>query len=184
MAPVVPSTEPTVFTAGDTVKWTKAFADYPPSESWTLTYYFRGVSALDKAATGAPTDAVYSVTLAAADTAILKAGRYSWVAIVTKAGERYVAGRGVLTVLADVATADAGDLQTHAEKMLALIEQELYNRVSNQRSIETYQIDGRAISKIPIGDLKRLRGQYRGELAGLRNPGKFGVPVGAVFGRP
>ena len=34
----IPSTEPAVFTAGDTLKFTRSLADYPASEGWVLSY--------------------------------------------------------------------------------------------------------------------------------------------------
>ena len=41
MAKEIPTTEPTHFVAGMTWEWDKCFADYPPSDGWELTYYFR-----------------------------------------------------------------------------------------------------------------------------------------------
>ncbi len=92
--------------------------------------------------------------------------------------------RGQLTILTDVATADAGDLQAFSERLLPVIEQEIYNRLSGQASIESYAVAGRSVSKIPIDKLYELRGKMLAERAGARSAGKLGVPVRAVFARP
>ena len=34
----IPTTEPSVVTAGDTVKWTRALAEYSAADGWTLKY--------------------------------------------------------------------------------------------------------------------------------------------------
>ena len=182
MAPSIPTSEPSLIVAGDTAKWTMSFADYPVTDAWALTYHLRGASALDVAAQAQTAD--FLVTVTAAASAKLKPGRYTWIARVTKAGESYAARRGTLTVLPDAAQAEAGDLQTFAEKLLALTEQEIQNRMTGQRSIEQYSIAGRSFAKITVTELSRLRAQYRAEVAAERRPGKLGIPVGAVFARP
>lgn len=182
MPPTVPTIEPEVARAGDTWKWTRAFADYPPSEGWTITYSFRGLSVLaiaDVVVTPGVSD--YSVSVAAAKTAALLPGTYKWAAFATKAGERYTADEGVLVVERDMATAIAGDAVDHAEKMIAIIESALSGRLT--ADIENYQINGKAVSKIPVLELKRLRKQYRSELWRLRNGGRLGPTHVTTFSR-
>jgi hypothetical protein len=53
LAPLVPTCAPSSFLAGDTVKWTRAFAEYPISEGWTANLSLLGVGKLDAVATTA-----------------------------------------------------------------------------------------------------------------------------------
>jgi hypothetical protein len=45
VTPPIPTVEPANFAAGETVKWTKVVADYPPSDGWSLIYSIRGPTA-------------------------------------------------------------------------------------------------------------------------------------------
>lgn len=51
---------------------------------------------------------------------------------------------------------------THAERMLAAIEQRLEGRISSDH--QRYSIDGRSLDRIPIMELEQLRTQYRREV--------------------
>ncbi len=160
---------PASFEAGTTVKLRRSHADYPASAGWTLTLYLRGVGTLDAEATESGDD--YLVTLAADDTAALAAGTYRWVERVEKDGEVYTAATGVVSVTLDLAVAEAGDAQTHAERTLALIEAALEGRIP--QGMESYQVAGRAVTKIPIKDLADLRGIYAAKVWRERNAGKL-----------
>lgn len=73
--------------------------------------------------------------------------------------------------------------KTHAATMLEKIEAVLEGRVDSD--VESYQIAGRSITKIPIGELLTLREKYKAEVmseeiaadvaAGLGNPRKIKV---------
>jgi hypothetical protein len=179
MAYTVPSVEPEVAQAGLTWAWTKSLAEFPPSESWTLVYHFRGASALDVTATSTPSDPHYTVTVPATSTAALTAGRYRWSAWAGKSGEYYEAAYGVLVVEPNHATAAAGALQTHAEQTLAVIEAALAGRLTSD--LESYTIAGRSVSKIPVLDLAQLRGIYAAIVWRERHPDQFAVDVEAQF---
>jgi len=43
MAATIPTKEPLTIRAGDTTEWTKSLDDYKASDSWTLSYSFRGI---------------------------------------------------------------------------------------------------------------------------------------------
>ncbi|SRR6266581_1665124 len=195
MAFTIPTTEPIVLMAGVDWHWTIQLSDFPASEGWTLTYYFRGPSTLDIVATRVGTTDVYDVKATAAQTAALLPGRYSWQGIVVSGAEKHVARPiaddsgdpetlGELTVLQNIATAVAGDYQSHAEKTLAAIETEIYNRVNNLKSIETYVVAGRQVAKIPFEKLVRLRSVYQAMVRRERNPGTIGTDVAVSFGQP
>jgi len=187
----IPTTEPDVLRAGETWHWTRSLDEFPASEGWTLTYYFRGPGKLDVVATTSTDGTSYDVLATANNTSAIPAGRYTWDAIVTigsgASAETHVADSGVLVVQPNLQTAHTGDLQTHNEKMLAMIEAELERRLTGVAAggagaIEAYVIHGRSVTKIPAEKLKVLRGQYLAAVQRERNPGKIGTPVGVVFG--
>jgi hypothetical protein len=179
LAPTIPTTEPDAIAAGNTAKWTISLADYPPADGWALTYYLRGPSKLDVAATPGTVD--YAVVIGATSTQALKPGAYRWEAKVAKSGEVFTARSGILTVTPNVATAAAGELLTHAERTLAVIEAKLEGRL--EVDMETYQIGDRAVSKIPIAQLHALLGKYRAMVQRERNPGTLGRTTRFVFNR-
>lgn len=182
LPPIVPTSEPEVARAGDTWKWTKSFADYPVSEGWALSYSIRGASVLvDADVTIQANAADWSVSVAAAKTAVLLPGTYRWAAFVSKAGERYTADEGILVVEANLSTAAAGDALSHAEKVLSIIEAAIAGRLT--ADLESYQLNGKAVVKIPILELKRLRKHYRSEIWRQRNGNKLGPSHLTTFSR-
>lgn len=179
VAAPVPSYIPNVLNAGDSWQWTLALADYP-ADTWTATYYLRGLGKIDVA--GVADDAGHLFSATAAETGAVLAGSYRYVLKVDDgAGTIETVDAGVVTVRADFATADAGDLQTHAERALALIEAALEGRVTDD--VESYQILGRAVSHIPLSELRKLRAQYRSEVALATYGGKL-PDTQVQFGRP
>lgn len=174
MAPSIPTTEPDLLFAGDTCKWTKTISDYPSSDGWTLVYSFRGPSAFTDV-TAATSGSGYAVTIPLATTTPLQAGGYTWSARVTKAGETYTVGRGVL----NVELAAGASLVPHEVKMLAAIEAVLEGRIT--ADVQQYAIGGRQITKIPIEELAKLRGRYQAKVERLKHPGSLGIPVQVAF---
>lgn len=67
MAPAVLSALPTRFNAGTTVKYSRAHADYPANDSWTLALHLSGGASLSIA--GSANGAGFDVTIPAAKTA-------------------------------------------------------------------------------------------------------------------
>ena len=179
IAASVPTSEPTSLAAGDTWTWRRAFPDYPTAD-YVLSYAIRGASRLDW-----DTDWVtesgntYLVTIPAADTADLLPGTYRWVANVVDAAtglERWTAGSGVFTVTPNYDTYAAGDAQTHNEKMLALVEAALEERLTGvadggRGSVENYAVEGRQVSLIPTEQLSVLRAKYQRAVYKERNNG-------------
>jgi hypothetical protein len=148
------------------------------SAGWVLTYYLRGVGTLDIDADTDTDGEGYSITVAAASTT-LAAGVYEFLARVAKAGEVYTVDSGAVEVLPNAATATAGQLQSHAEQMVPLLEAEIKARLSGTAGTahNEYTIDGRAISKIPLEDLYALLNRYRAELAREQNGGRLPAVV-------
>jgi hypothetical protein len=174
----IPSTEPTNFAAGETVQWTKSVADYRSSDGWSLIYTIRGPTVFANVTATPNADGSYSITIAAVDTAALKAGRYLWASHAYKAGPpvlRYAIERGVILVTANLDTVET--IETHAAEVLPIIEAAIKGRLTGD--MQQYTIAGRQIMKIPIRELYALRAQYRAELAKERNT-KRANPTRAV----
>jgi hypothetical protein len=179
VAPIVPTSEPESFIAGDTVAWTRSFPEYSAADGWALTYYLRGPSTLD--VTAQASGSGFAATITAANSAALGAGTYEWIARVSKAGEVYTAARGSFAVRPNLALANAGERVSHAARTLALIEAAIEGRIP--AGMENYQVGNRVISKIPMLDLYELRAKYASEVLHERNPNRIDRPVAVTFGR-
>lgn len=162
---------PERFTAGTTVKYIRTFVDFPADEGWTLNLYLAGASIATVA--GSASAKSFNVTLSAAATAGLVAGNYQWVERVAKAGEKFDVAAGTSIVDPDVAVATAGSLQSYNEKRLAVIEAALTGTLTG--GMLSYQIEGRAASKIPPAELEALRAKYHALVLAEQRPGHLRV---------
>lgn len=184
-----PTAEPSVVRAGDTWKWTKHAGDHTPDDGWTLKYalHHKGSAAatgtkLEITATANPDGVNHDVLVAKTDTDDLLPGNWTWVAYVEKGSERYTYDAGVLFVEPNLALAAAGTQQSHNEKMLAAIQSVLQGRAVSD--IESYQIAGRAVNKMPVAELLKLESTYLARVRQERNPGRFGTTHHVHFTRP
>lgn len=184
MAYQVPTTHmPPALNVGDYWTWrVPAHGDYPAS-TWTLSFGFAGPDTVDVSSgwtVTAEAAGSWLVTVTKAQSAKYRSGRYRWRAYVTSGSERYELAAGWVTFGPNLAVL-VGDNQTHAQKMLALCERALEGRLTAQE--ESYAIGGRSISKMPIAQLRELRGYYFAEVWKELNPGKAMPSVGAEFTR-
>jgi len=140
-----------------------------------ISYHIRGKDRINWVAGWVTDDGTtWTIEIPSATTAIIAAGGYTWQARVTDASETYTAEDGVLTVEPDPETATAGAFQSHAERMVAVIESELEARITGTGSAhEDYMIAGRQIRKIPVGELKTMLGRYRSEVRRERHPAQL-----------
>lgn len=168
----IPTTEPTVFAAGDTAKWEISLPDYPASDGWGLSYVL--VSAAGKITFSAGADGDdHLVNVSATTTAEWSPGYYHWQARISKSGEVFTVRQGSIEIRAGFSSVDNLDARTHAEKMLAAIEAWLERR---DPGVAEYEIAGKRMKYIPIPDLLKVRDKYRAEVraeAG-RNIGRRG----------
>lgn len=161
MAAEIPDYEPVEFVGGDTVEWTKVLADYPAS-SWTLKYRLIAGD-VDSTITATEDGDSYEVEIPPATTAAIvteTVGRL--VGWVTDGTDRHYVYDATVRVRPNIETATATNLKTHAVRTLAVIEAALENRLT--ADMESYSIDGRQVTKIPIKELRRLRGLYAAEV--------------------
>ena len=172
--------------AGTTVRWHRSFDDYRASDGWTYTFY--AIGATDKfqiAATINPDTNSFDIVVPAALTTSLAGGRYQCGEVLNNSTlsppEQAQPSKDRLELLIElsVASASPGAFITHVERTLAIIEAAIEGRMT--ADLETYQIAGRSVSKIPIKELLGFRGLYRSKLYQLQNPGRLGAPVLIAF---
>lgn len=149
--------EPTSFTAGDTVAWTRSLADYPASAGWVLSYRF--ISPTSKFdVTGSASGDDHAVTVAAATSAGYTAGTYQWQGYVTLALERHTVGSGTTVVEPNLAAVSAAgyDNRTPARKALDALNAGLETFGSNAH-VQSYQIGDREMRYRTFADFMAAR---------------------------
>lgn len=128
--------EPKTIITGEVIEWSRYFIGYSPAE-FSLQYRFRGPGpGLDISAT-ADGDK-FSITIPAASTANLAAGRYKWQAWLTEIADpanKYLAARGEIQVVPGFVESQTGDvdLRTQAEKIVDALEAALLNSASRDQ---------------------------------------------------
>lgn len=104
-------------------------------------------------------------TLTTTRTSVLLPGSYAvYLILSTGNGMRSTSILPALQISPDPMT--TASQISHAEKMLAAIEQVLEGRVTDD--VQQLSIAGRSITKIPVDELLALRAQYAKEVADLR----------------
>ena len=169
-----PTSIPATLTAGDSWQWTRSL-DAFPADSWDLTVYLRGPATLDIPSTpGVGDPGVHVLAVAPEDTTPLAPGRYTWAERVSDGnGDVRTIATGVVDVRPNPATATAGQLQSHAARMVPLLEEALRRRVTIDQA--SYQILQRAATREDLREYERMLTRYRlelaAELAGHTRPG-------------
>ena len=153
---------PTVWNAGDTLKWDVSVPDYPATEGWTLTYEVKSKNDHVATITASADGDGYTVTVPAATSAGYAVGHHHYRAYVTKGSERYTVDSGDLEILKDFEDSGNYDDRSHAEIVLDAIEAVLESRATKDQ--ESYSIAGRSLSRTPIEDLLKLRDRYKTEV--------------------
>lgn len=188
MAPIIPTEVPSVITAGETVQFTRAFQGFPPADGWIYSFHMNGPSDVlhKNAETGSDP---FLVTLTSTETSFTvtdpKGTSFQYEEWIQNADatEKYQMARGPITVLMNLQTAPPGATQSHAQKMVALIEAEIQRRVTDD--VQSYQIGAgtgsRALVKIPIKELQSMLGIYRAQVNAQSNPNSLGTQVKVMF---
>jgi hypothetical protein len=161
MAAIIPTTEPSTLTAGDTIKWLKTLADYPASAGWVLSYTF--INAAGKfSATGTASGDDHYMVISAASSAAFVAGKYDWRAQVSKSGEVFTVASGRAQVLAAFSAATL-DARSSLRQTLEAIEATLSGRATSATA--EYEIAGRKLKFIPLPELLQFRDRLRRDVA-------------------
>jgi hypothetical protein len=162
--------EPSEFAIGESLAWSKSFADYSAADGWTLTYYFRGPTNFDVVGTANGTK--FDVNVATTVTANASAGVYFWQAWLSKGADKIRADSGRTTAVAGFPTVSAPgfDGKSDAEKLLDAIDALLEGKATVDQQEYTIGAGGaqQQLRKIPIPDLLELRKHYAAIVAGER----------------
>ncbi|MBU0741075.1 hypothetical protein KJ554_01840 [bacterium] len=173
---------PESFSAGTTVRYRKRLSDFPATAGWTLKLHLAGASV--RSATAAADGDDFVVTIAATDTeSSFAAGLYQWTERVSNiAGEVYEVASGIVTVVANLAEATEGSEQQWIERSVAVLKAHIEGRLA--AGMESYQIAGRVVAKMPIKEAVGLLTTLESRLARLRNPDFITRPVLVSFTGP
>lgn len=160
MTTSIPTQEPQVFTAGDTVKWKKYLGDYTPVDGWTLSYAMV-MSGSQKTVTATDNgDGSHLVTINAADSGNYNAGIYHWQAYVSKGSERYQVGYGRFEVKPDFSSKTTGyDNTSHVKNVLDALEATILGKASKDQL--SYTINGTTVGRMSPSDLIRWQNHYK-----------------------
>jgi len=164
VAPTIPSEVPSQIRAGDTVRFTRSYSDFPVADGWALHLSVAGAGKLDADASTSGSEFLFTLTPAVTQT--LARGTYRWAITATLSGARYTAEEGVLAVLPDLENAEAGDLQSHDEQVLAMLEAEILARAGSDHT--EYTVDGRSLKREEITVLNAWADRVRARLARKR----------------
>lgn len=164
----IPTTEPTTFRAGETVIWTKSLADYSAADSWTLAYTL--VNASNRYTTVSvitdPLDATgFKATLSATNSALVAAGTYQLVGLVSKAGEVHQVVDSAVVV--QPAVTAVYDPRSTAKQSLDSVEAAIL--AFSQGGIQSYTISvggsSRTVQRADLSQLFPLRDSLKAEVA-------------------
>lgn len=181
MAPIIPDIPPNRFVAGTTVKYTRSLNDFQPSDGWSYVLYLNGLTQkFNKAAS--VVDNIFQIVLIPSDTASLNPGPYRFTERVTNTDGSVYDLNGdalVMNIEANVASAAAGVYNTWEERTLAVVEAAIAGQLT--QAIQSYQISGRTVNKIPIAELRQIRGELKAAVWRQNNPGALGIPYRVQF---
>lgn len=161
--------------AGTTLKYSRLYTNFPPSDGWTLKLFLRGKSIQDVTATVVDGRHEFNCTVD------LEAGSYIWVERAYRDEEVHQLARGRLQVTPDVESAGEGDLQSWAEQAYEVVVAKLQNRLTKDQ--ESFQINGVAVTRIPTETLLRLRRDLEARIHAERT-GRIGTSIPIHFGDP
>ena len=173
--------EPVQIVAGDSLSFARTIPNCPSSDGWVVSYRMFGPlangtgAAVNSTVSAVADGAGWTVTFAATVTvAVITDGTYRLVGRATNAttSEALTVYDAPIRILANPITATASSMLTHAEKMLTLIEAALEGRVP--ADMQSYAIDGKQITKIPVKELLAMRATYSAQVWKARNPGTSG----------
>lgn len=170
----IPTREPTIITAGDSVRWKRPASSFPASV-YALSY---ALISNDRriliAATGDGED--HLIDVAGSVTAEWPPGDYGWQLYAHRPYDRVTIDRGRLTVAPNFATMTGHDDRGHVRKVLDAIEATIEGRATADQ--QEYEILGRKMVKIPVTDLLVLRDRYKAELQRIEAAARIAKGLG------
>lgn len=178
-----PCLEPSQIHAGDTVTWTRKFADYPASGGFSLAYTFVTRTATLQV-NGSQVTAIedaFQVIVPAATTASWVAGMYRWQAYISDTdSNRTTVGEGILEVLPNLQVTTGGiDDREQDEKILDAIIDMISGKVL-AGDAQRYMIHGRELQRYTFAELQKLRSEYALRVRNIRRRRGERVPSRTV----
>ncbi|MCP3966997.1 MAG: hypothetical protein GY718_11690, partial [Lentisphaerae bacterium] len=111
---------PYELTASCSQHWEVSFAEYPPTDGWTLRYLIRVSTDRIIELTATPEDDTYTFTMAADVLAGVEASVVKWQCQAIKGDEKYLVASGKVRLHADLSDLNV-DSRSYPEKMLEAI---------------------------------------------------------------
>jgi len=146
---------PSTWQAGDSLAWDYSDSDHAPADGWALHYVLRGPQQIELGPfTGG--GQAFAVSVSRETSAGFVPGDYHFAAYFLRDDVRETGERGQLTILEDLAGAEAP--LSHARKMLAAIEALLEKRATKLQ--EEYTVNGYAIKYMSLPELREARKEY------------------------
>jgi len=150
--PDIPYNEPATILAGDTITWKRNNADYTPADGWTLTYAIRSSTVkYDVICTTSGVD--YLAAISAGTSATYIAGKYAWIAYVTKGAEKHTIAQGAVTILPDLTTAGLADPRTDARIIYDSLIVAYKSYVSSSGTMSAFSVAGKSVSFKSAADI-------------------------------
>lgn len=161
---------PALLIAGDSLRLAIADGDYPASEGWSVALVLQAMAGgTPTTVNGTASGDDWVLTLTSAASAALVAGAYRYAIAATNAGDRQTIDHGEVQVRPDPAS-PATDQRSPARRTLDAIDAVLESRASSEDLKFTFA-DGRALEKVPHGELLALRKHYARIVAREANKG-------------
>ena len=158
----VPTGEPTKIRTGTTVQWILQHPDFPSGDGWSVTYAFRGPSALNVQCSATQQNAHLATVAATPTGAALLPGDYWFQSFAASGSLRYLVTEGQMQVLPDLSAVSASlggyDGRSPARKIVDTIDAFMAGRATLAQSSSS--VDGRSLSNRPASDLLALRDKY------------------------
>lgn len=162
----IPTDMPAVFTAGDTLTFTRDLADYRPADGWTLTYTLVKTGSQIQFSGSDNGDGTHLISVAATTTADWSAGDYRWQATVAYFSERRTVGRGTITVRANFSAETAGyDGRSTWQAILDDLEAAYAALASGSVASATVAFGDKQVTYRSLGELTKAISMARQEAA-------------------
>jgi hypothetical protein len=164
--------------AGQTLSLTISESAYPATAGWSMRLILSPatvgpVLSINSTASGSD----HVVTASAAATAAWAPGGYVWEVWAIQGAEQYRVAAGSTVVEAGLIAGDTWkDHRTQAEKNLQAIEDTLAGKADS--GTQFYVIAGRQLQSYPLAELRKLRDDYRREVASERTAARFSAGLG------
>lgn len=157
-----PTSEPTSFVVGDTLRFKLSLSDYKASDGWSVKYSLRANGLAEIEFTSSADGDDHLINVPPATTATWLAGIYQFQAYVTNGSDRFTVRTGNITLQSNH-DSTSSDPRSHARIMLDSIETVLESGAFREESSITFP-DGRSIQYSSKEELLKMRNYYLAEV--------------------